>query len=119
MKPDIAPQGFADDVFEGAYNITTDAQKGLGIFDDLSVILNVDVNVTGMNTDVQVSSSRLVHRYSTTSIVTTDHSVSFKHWYCTGKQAGASSTSCNMRLHQWVCNQSNCTSQTAPVNLHQ
>lgn len=52
---DTALQGFADDVFEAAYNITTDAQSGLGIFDDLTVILNVDVNTTGMNTDVQVS----------------------------------------------------------------
>lgn len=48
-------QGFADDVFEGAYNITADAQSGLGIFDDLTIILNVDLNVTGMNRDVQVS----------------------------------------------------------------
>lgn len=48
-------QGLADDVFEGAYNITTDAQSGLRIFDDLTVILDVDVNVTGMQRDVQVS----------------------------------------------------------------
>lgn len=56
----ITLQGFADDVFEGAYNITTDAQSGLGIFDNITAILNVDVNVTGMNTEVQVS-IRLLH----------------------------------------------------------
>lgn len=60
-------QGFADDVFEGAYNITADAQSGLGIFDDLTVILNVDVNVTGLNTDVQVS-IRPVNWYTHTAL---------------------------------------------------
>ena len=42
-------------MFEGAYNITADAQSGLSIFDDLNVILDVDLNVTGMNTDIEVS----------------------------------------------------------------
>jgi hypothetical protein len=42
-------------VFGAAYNITTDADSALGIFDDLVVILNVDVNVSGMNSDVAVS----------------------------------------------------------------
>ena len=50
-----AMQGFADKVFGAAYNITTDADLALGIFDDLVVILNVDVNVTGMNNDIAVS----------------------------------------------------------------
>ncbi|DBB04426.1 TPA: hypothetical protein ACH3X1_012908 [Trebouxia sp. C0004] len=44
--------GFANEAFEAAYNITTDADSALGIFDDLVVILNVDVNVSGMNSDV-------------------------------------------------------------------
>ncbi|KAL0048626.1 hypothetical protein WJX82_007262 [Trebouxia sp. C0006] len=44
--------GFANEVFDAAYNITTDADSALGIFDDLVVILNVDVNVSGMNSDV-------------------------------------------------------------------
>ena len=48
-------QGFANEVFDAAYNITTDADSALGIFDDLVVILNVDVNVSGMNSDVTVS----------------------------------------------------------------
>ena len=48
-------QGFADDIFGAAYNITTDANKALGIFDALITILNVDVNVTGMNSDITVS----------------------------------------------------------------
>ncbi len=48
-------QGFANEVFGAAYNITTDADSALGIFDDLVVILNVDVNVSGMNSDVAVS----------------------------------------------------------------
>lgn len=48
-------QGFANDVFDAAYNITTHADSALVIFDDLVVILNVDVNVSGMNSDVAVS----------------------------------------------------------------
>ena len=48
-------QGFANEVFDAAYNITTDADSALGIFDNLVVILNVDVNVSGMNSDVTVS----------------------------------------------------------------
>ena len=48
-------QGFANDVFAAAYNITTDADSALGIFDDLVLILNVDVNVSGMTSDVTVS----------------------------------------------------------------
>ena len=42
-------------MFGAAYNITTDADSALGIFDNLVVILNVDVNVSGMNSDVAVS----------------------------------------------------------------
>ncbi|DBA78043.1 TPA: hypothetical protein ACH3X2_008019 [Trebouxia sp. C0005] len=45
-------RGFANDVFDAAYNITTHADSALVIFDDLVVILNVDVNVSGMNSDV-------------------------------------------------------------------
>ncbi len=51
----VVLQGFANEVFDAAYNITTDADSALGIFDDLVVILNVDVNVSGMNSDVTVS----------------------------------------------------------------
>lgn len=76
-------QGFADDVFEGAYNITTDAQQGLGIFDGLSQILNVDVNVSGMNSNIQVSSNP-VHCYCTWC-VSSPQSV-FSGWCDTGKQ---------------------------------
>ena len=51
-----------DGVFGAAFDITTDADIALGIFDDLIVILNVDVNVSGMNSAAQV---RL--RYTNTS----------------------------------------------------
>lgn len=47
-------QDFADDVFGAAYNITRDADRALAIFDDMITILNVDVNVSGMNTDIAV-----------------------------------------------------------------
>ncbi|KAL3142107.1 hypothetical protein ABBQ32_004725 [Trebouxia sp. C0010 RCD-2024] len=62
--------GFADDVFEGAYNITTDAQQGLGIFDGLSQILNVDVNVSGMNSNIQCLSPWLNSMKDPTDIST-------------------------------------------------
>ena len=52
-------QGFADNVFDAAYNITTDADSALGIFDDLVTILNVDVNVTGINSDAMVGFWRI------------------------------------------------------------
>lgn len=55
-------QGFANEVFGAAYNITTDADSALGIFDDLVVVLNVDVNVSGVNSDVTVS-LQCIHGY--------------------------------------------------------
>lgn len=42
-------------VLDAAGSIPTDADKALVIFDNLVVILNVDVNVTGMNNDAAVS----------------------------------------------------------------
>ena len=35
--------------------MTTDADSATNIFDDLVTILNVDVNVSGINSDVAVS----------------------------------------------------------------
>ena len=70
--PWVSLQDFADNVFEGAYNITTDAQQGLGIFDNLSEVLSVDVNVSGMNRDIQVS-SRIAHCYTAPCLVSQHH----------------------------------------------
>ena len=47
-------QDFVGSVLDAAGSIPTDANKALTIFDDLVVILNVDVNVTGMNNDAEV-----------------------------------------------------------------
>ena len=44
-----------DSVLNAAEAIPNDANSALLIFDDLVTILNVDVNVTGMNADVAVS----------------------------------------------------------------
>ena len=47
-------QGFTGGVLDAANVIPQDANKALLIFDNLVTILNVDVNITGMNTDVAV-----------------------------------------------------------------
>lgn len=51
----FAVQGFVNSVLNAAGVIPQDANKALVIFDNLQTILDVDVNVTGMNNDVMVS----------------------------------------------------------------
>lgn len=53
-------QDFMESVLDAAGAIPNDANSALLILDDLVTILNVDVNVTGMNADVAVSLLALV-----------------------------------------------------------
>lgn len=53
-------QDFMESVLNAAEAIPNDANSALLIFGDLVTILNVDVNVTGMNADVAVSFLALV-----------------------------------------------------------
>ena len=53
-------QDFMESVLNAAEAIPNDANSALLIFGDLVTILNVDVNVTGMNADVAVSLLALV-----------------------------------------------------------
>ena len=57
--PAICMQGYLDSVFDAAEAIPEEANKALLIFDDLVTILNVDVNVTGMNNDAAVGAPAL------------------------------------------------------------
>lgn len=52
---EMAVQGFVGSVFDAADVIPQDANRALVIFENLQTILDVDVNINGINNDVAVS----------------------------------------------------------------
>ena len=56
-------QDYMNTILTAAGAIPDDANTALLIFDDLLTILSVDVNVTGMNSDIAVSMLVVTHQW--------------------------------------------------------